>query len=90
MKALLVLGYLSMSLLTAGALLADLQGEIRDDFDFRFAQENYRSQLGTAVLIALIPVTWVISPLMTGFYEHGWRLSRPKRPLTASNSKVPK
>lgn len=64
--------YLIMWILTWSALLADIQSI----GDKQFANEQYRRDLGIAILFALIPITWIVTPFITGFYEHGLQFGR--------------
>jgi hypothetical protein len=64
--------YIALWLWTWGALMADIQHLS----DVNWANREYRSDLGFSCAIALLPPFWLLSPFMTGFYEHGWQLSR--------------
>ncbi len=67
---LLVIGYLIGWIGTWGAVNAS--------FEYLFDQphpRSYREDLDFSCGISLIPITWFVAPFMTGFYEHGWRLS---------------
>jgi hypothetical protein len=64
--------YLVLVTCNSAALLAYLQGEYPS-----LATKDYRKDLATAVGIRLIPVvSWVMTPFLTGFYEHGFCLTR--------------
>lgn len=67
----LVATYISGVYFTTGALLADI--DAIGAGEPRFQARNYRSNLGICTTFALFPPFWVASPLMTGFYEHGWQ-----------------
>lgn len=45
----------------------------------KLAKKNYRQDLGFSITFALIPIGgWIIAFLLSGFYEHGFMLRRPK------------
>jgi hypothetical protein len=70
---LLIAAYAIFGPLTVGAEMADLQ--------FRFpniARQEYRANLGFSVFLGLMPPGWVVVFLHTGFYEHGFRFTRPE------------
>jgi hypothetical protein len=71
MKVMVGIFCLVMYVWTWGALMADLQGSWPS-----LADEDYRDDLATSAGFSLIPVIWFLSPFLTGFYEHGWTLSR--------------
>lgn len=56
-----------LAYINTGFLLAEAQGRFP-----RIAKEYYRSDLSFAVFVSCIPVTWIVTPFMTGFYEFGW------------------
>lgn len=58
--------------LTWSALLADIQSIGNK----KFADEHYRHDLGAAMFLAAIPITWLLHPFLTGFYEHGLQFGR--------------
>lgn len=59
---------------TWGVLMADINGIASDDT----ANEEYRGDLAGTCLFAMIPLFWIASLFVTGFWEKGWRLSRRK------------
>ena len=59
--------------LTWPALLADWQSI----GDGEFAASSCRHELGAAMGVAILPPVWVVTPFMTGFYEHGLKFSCP-------------
>ncbi len=73
---LVIVGWLSMTVFTAGFLLANVQS-IFDD-DCALARKMYRTNLGIAFGVALLPPVWILTPFLTGFWEHGWKLSPPR------------
>ena len=66
--------YVVTTVITAGALFADVQSI----GDKKFADRDYRSDLSLAILFGMIPIFWLLFPFLTGFCEHGWTLSRRK------------
>ncbi len=40
--------------------------------------QDYRERLGVEGVFSLFPPVWVLSPFLTGFYQYGWSLSKPK------------
>lgn len=62
----------------SGALHADLMSITSEYPDLQ--QKLYRSNLASSVGLSLIPLTWLLSPFLTGFYEHGWQLRRTQPP----------
>lgn len=63
--------WMTLSVITYGAIFAGFQGALNA---FPQMQRNLcRQDMGQAALLSLIPVTWVIAPFMTGFYEHGFK-----------------
>ena len=64
--------YIAMFLVTYPALLADIQHDI-DDANLN--QEFCRKDVAAAVLFALIPPVWLLTPFVTGFYEHGFQFT---------------
>lgn len=72
--ALGVLVYAALVLAFAGFLLADIQRRNK----YTNGNRYYRSDLAASVGLCLIPITWLFTPFLTGFFEYGWTLSRPK------------
>ncbi len=53
----------------AGFMLAAFQ----EDCGCReLAREEYRHDLALSIGVSLLVFTWVATPFLTGFYEHGW------------------
>lgn len=76
MKYLLyVVLYIGCVIGNTGFLLANLYDNPRF---YVIRDKDYRSDLGAAAGISLVPVTWLMTPFMTGFYEHGWRLRKDR------------
>ena len=44
--------------------------------DCEFSVKHYRQNLAMSAGYSLLPPAWVLSPFLTGFYEHGWSLSK--------------
>lgn len=46
--------------------------------DYEFYQSppcnTYRKGLALTSGLSLLPPAWIVTPFLTGFYEHGWRL----------------
>lgn len=61
---------------TAAALFADWQSIGSDAFSDR----EHRHYIGLAVLLALFPMVWIMTPFLTGFYEHGFNWTFSRRP----------
>lgn len=59
-----------LSVINAGFLNANIRADIPPK-DSRMA----RYDLAFCVGISLIPVVWLITPFVTGFYMDGWTLS---------------
>ncbi len=66
--------YLSISVAVWGALNADMQYVYEGSP--RIHADQYRRVTGSMALFAMLPIVWLMSPFMTGFYEHGWCLTR--------------
>lgn len=66
--------YLVMWILTWGAAHAQLQSYGSKSL----ADQDYRQDLACACFFGLIPLGWIVIFFTTGFYEHGWTLSRRK------------
>lgn len=66
---------LVMYIWTFGACVADTQNW----FGVAYAQEHYRKDLGFCGGWSLLPPAWLLSPFVTGFYEHGWQITRRNR-----------
>lgn len=65
-----LLAWVACVWVNAGFLVADLQGNLAE---YPTSQaESYRSNLGVAWMLSLLPPMWPMTPFMTGFYEHGW------------------
>ncbi len=56
---------------TWGALTAWYQADFPDA-----SASRYRGDLAFSCGISILPPTWVVAPFVTGFYEHGWCLTR--------------
>jgi hypothetical protein len=72
----LFLAYIAISFGVSGAFLADAQwrypfGHKEDE---KFRRVHYRSDLSACVFFGLIPISWIICPFATGFFQHGWQL----------------
>ena len=65
-----------MWMMTWPALLADMQSI----GSRRFADNNYRSELGVCMFFALLPPIWFVAPFASGFYEHGYQIGRRTAP----------
>jgi hypothetical protein len=59
---------------TWGALMADSQCRFPT-----LASRDYRKDLAVTLLLSVIPTSWLITPFLTGFYEHGWTLTRQRK-----------
>ena len=71
MWALVVLLVTGAYVWTWGTLMAYFQSiEVPDD---------YWSDLVVSAFFAIIPFAWIMAPFVTGFYQHGWTLSRKKK-----------
>lgn len=72
-KLMLFALYLASSFMDAGFINAKLEHERGSG-----RCDSYREDLAFAVGWSLFPVAPVIlTPFLTGFWEHGWRLSPP-------------
>ena len=60
--------YLVSVWVTWGFLYADFQREFPT-----LAKRDQRSDSAGTLLLALNPISWVISPFLTGFFRHGWK-----------------
>lgn len=58
---------------TLGAMMADSMAACRRA---DLLLSYYRKDLALAVFFALVPILWIAVLFFTGFYEHGWRISR--------------
>ena len=67
--ALFVIVYLTGFFLTYPAIFADFDGE----FPSKDNRVRYRHHLGFAVFAGLVPVFWLLTPFLTGFYVHGFK-----------------
>lgn len=75
--------YLALVTYNSAAMLAYFQAEFPT-----LAEEGYRKDLGAAIGMSLIPVIpWVLTPFVTGFYEHGFCLTRPQCEQRVKESK---
>lgn len=61
---LLIIVYIFLSWTTAGGHFAYLQGEYQ-------SKERYREDLAFAIGISILPPSWIVAPISTGFYKHG-------------------
>lgn len=66
-----IVTYIVMWLWTWGTLCAEFQYMTEDP---EFARSHYRLDVAASCGMALIPVFWILSPFVTGFYQHGWNL----------------
>jgi hypothetical protein len=57
------------SFTNAGFVNAHFEQQFSGSCDF------YRGDLASAVGLSMFPLTWILTPFLTGFYEHGWRLA---------------
>jgi len=65
---------------TWGVLMADIEfgNPMLDPIsECKFNSQHYRNHLAASCFFAMLPPLWLFSPFVTGFYEHGWTLSRP-------------
>lgn len=67
-----VIVWFVMWMLTWPALLADIQQD--SVFGRCYRVDRYRSHLSEAMGVALLPPLWIITPFVTGFYQHGFQL----------------
>lgn len=70
--------WVAILLIYVGLVTANT-GFLNSHFEYYFYEpvcKDYRGDLAFSVAISLVPLTWIITPFMTGFYEHGWRLQR--------------
>ena len=58
------------------ALLADSQTIGGDD---NYPCESFRKQLGFAMGFSIFPLSWIVVPFTTGFYEHGFQFKPLER-----------
>lgn len=65
--------WLSLYLITAAGMTANLQGGWGDD---SLADKEYRSDLAFACGWSLLPPAIFVGPFVTGFYEHGFSFKR--------------
>lgn len=80
MKFVIIIIVCVLWLWTWGALMADLNsGWTAKIYNDNERQEHYRRDLAVTCFLALLPVFWVLSPFITGFYQHGWRLKMQER-----------
>ncbi len=68
--------YLTIWIEVWGALNADLQYIYQGGNHQSLHAYRYRHMTASTAGFALLPVIWPMSPFMTGFYEHGWCLTR--------------
>ena len=57
--------------ITYPALLANVQAIFKDSPEL--AAERLAENRGVAMLFALIPVAWLMTPFLTGFYKYGFK-----------------
>ncbi len=76
MKIVIVIVWICMWGITWPALLADIQSIGSEQFARGYCRKDFAFMMALAVL----PPTWVVAPIFTGFYEHGMQFSckRPK------------
>ena len=72
----ILLLWLACAICNAGLLLANIQAKCP-----LIAQESYREDLGVACLVGgwlaiALPIGVLVVLCVTGFAEHGWRLTR--------------
>jgi hypothetical protein len=63
----------ALSVMFTGFFNADFRGNFRE-FRHYCRAEDGRRNLGVAAFFGAVPITWVVSPFMTGFYQYGWTL----------------
>lgn len=69
-----LIAYIALVFLHAGIINADFRGEF-SDFRYRCTAKDGRGHLAFSFGMAMVPIFWIISPFMTGFYQHGWTLN---------------
>lgn len=70
--------------ITWTALLADSQQRHYAGYECKY----YRSDLGFSMFIGAVPLSWIMVPFMTGFYEYGFQIfpdDNCKKELTTKN-----
>lgn len=71
-KLTLVSLYLLQVPVTTGFINANLQHNACSSYPDEHRQ---REELAFAMFLGLMPIGWVITPFVTGFYQDGWTLS---------------
>lgn len=72
-----VIVWLILSWVNAGFLHASFHAEFPELFNRRHCRYDQSFSLG----ISLVPVTWVVTPFVTGFYADKWEWSCTGAPL---------
>jgi hypothetical protein len=68
------LSYVGLVFLHWGLYLSDLQFHSYITRDRRAMEAELRHDLLYSLLAALLPFMWVVVPILTGGYPHGWKL----------------
>lgn len=56
-----------------GSILADFQHQFGISRDIE--QEACRGDAGLSSFVSLVPITWVLVPFVTGFWQYGWQFT---------------
>lgn len=84
---LIVCVWAAMSYVNIGWLLAEFQGDWGSHESLK--REGYRTDLGFAALLSTLPFAWIVTPFVTGFYQHGWLRPTLHPTETAASSTEP-
>lgn len=76
-KGLILFVYVIFWRIDAGAIFQDFQHEYSD---CTFEAQLRRHDLAFACFWALVPPAILLTPILTGFYEHGISFASPKCP----------
>lgn len=72
----IIVVWIACSILSYGAMLADIQAIHQDDPVF--AAKRCRSNMGAAMLFGMMPISGEVAAIFaTGFVEHGFKWSCP-------------
>ncbi len=68
-----IVAWIAIGIINAGFVQADLEHAL--DYMGNKSCGGYRKDLGFSVGWSMLPMTPLATPFMTGFYQHGWRLT---------------